>query len=189
MNTILCIFSIIPATIVLGLNSSYAQSSDDFRKYTNDIMNFTIQYPSNWQVKENSETEPDRVWFELSGRSLPIFSVDNEKIEGDIEVEHHNGDTVIQKNPSLEEFAQHEIDEKTSLQFRDFDLINQNKVTVGGNSAWKMEFAGQDNLYLFEICTIANGRVYVLTYQDYPSKVPETLPLANKMVESFQITY
>ena len=171
----------------MGISSSYAQSSDDFRKYTNDVMNFTIQYPSNWHVKENSETQSDRVWFDLSGRSLPIFSVETEKVEGDLEVEHHDdGDTITQNMPSLE-LAQHEIDEKMSLQFRDFDLINQNKVTVGGNSGWKMEFAGQDNSYLFEICTIANGRIYVLTYQDYRSKVPETLPLANKMVESFQI--
>jgi len=50
-----------------------------------------------------------------------------------------------------------------------------------------MEFAGKDSFYLFEICTIANGEIYILTYQDYPLKVPETLPLANKMVESFQL--
>ena len=139
----------IPICVVLVsilINSSYAQSSHDFRKYTNNVMNFTIQYPSNWHVKENSETETDRVWFELSGRSLPIFAVDTEKGEGDLEVGHHDGDTITEKNLSLEQLAQQEIDEKTSLEFRNFDLINQYKVTVGGNSGWKMEFAGQDNL-------------------------------------------
>jgi hypothetical protein len=74
-----------------------------------------------------------------------------------------------------------------SSEFRNFDLIRQNKVTVGGNSGWKMEFAGEDSIYLFEICTIANGKIYILTYQDYSLRVPETLPLANNMVESFQI--
>jgi hypothetical protein len=49
-----------------------------------------------------------------------------------------------------------------------------------------MEFSGKDNFYLFEICTIAKGKIYILTYQDDPLKVPETLPLANKMVESFE---
>jgi PsbP-like protein len=174
-------FSIIFTIVILGINSSYAQSSDDFRKYTNDVMNFTIQYPSNWQVKENIEFHPERVWFELSGRSLPIFAVDTEKVGP-----HLDSDTMTQKNTSLQQLVQQEIDEISS-EFRNFDLIRQNKVTVGGNIGWKMEFSGEDSFYLFEICTIANGKIYILTYQDYALKVPETLPLADKMVESFQI--
>jgi len=159
------------------INSSNAQSSDNFLTYTNNDLNFTIQHPSNWQVKETYET----VSFELAGRSLPIFAVHTEKLES-----HLDSDTMTVKNPSLQEVAEHELNEMTSSEFRNFDLIKQNKVTVGGNDGWKMEFAGEDNLYLFEICTIAHGKIYVLTYQDYSSKVPEMLPLANKMVESFQ---
>jgi len=34
---------------------------------------------------------------------------------------------------------------------------------------------------------LLDGRYYELTYLDKQLKVPETLPLANKMVESFQI--
>jgi hypothetical protein len=163
------------------INSSHAQSLDNFLDYTNDVMNFTIQHPSNWQVKENTESSPERVWFELSGRSLPIFAVDTEKVEP-----YFDSDTTTLKNTSLQQLAQQELDEMSS-EFRNFDLIRQNKVTVGGNDGWKMEFAGEDSFYLFEICTIANGEIYILTYQDYPSKVPETLPLANKMVDSFKI--
>jgi hypothetical protein len=182
------------------INSSHAQSVNNFVTYTNNDMNFTIQHPSNWQVKESTEsplkestesplkesTESPhgRVWFELSGRNLPIFAVDTEKVEP-----HFDSDTMTLKNTSLQQLVQHELDEMSSdsSEFRNFDLIRQNKVTVGGHSGWKMEFAGKDSFYLFEICTIANGEIYILTYQDYPLKVPETLPLANKMVESFQL--
>jgi hypothetical protein len=190
------------------INSSHAQSVNNFVTYTNNDMNFTIQHPSNWQVKESTEsphkestesphkestesphkesTESPhgRVWFELSDRSLPIFAVDTEKVEP-----HFDSNTMTLKNTSLQQLVQHELDEMSSdsSEFRNFDLIRQNKVTVGGNSGWKMEFAGKDSFYLFEICTIANGEIYILTYQDYPLKVPETLPLANKMVESFQL--
>ncbi len=41
--------------------------------------------------------------------------------------------------------------------------------------------------YQFHIGTIANGKFYNLEYSEDPLKVPESLPLANKMVESFQI--
>ena len=160
------------------MNSSNAQSSDKFLTWTGD--EFTIQHPSNWQVKENIESPDGRVRFELSDRSLPIFAVDTEKVEP-----HFDSDIMTLKNTSLQDLVQHELDEMS--EFRNFDLIRQNEVTVGGNSGWKMEFTGKDSFYLFEICTIANGKIYILTYQDYPLKVPETLPLANKMVESFQI--
>jgi hypothetical protein len=160
------------------MDSSNAQPLNNFLTYTNNDMNFTIQRPSNWQVKQTDET----VSFELPGRSLPIFAVSTEKVEP-----HLDSDTMTLKNISLQELAEHELDEMTSSEFRNFDLIKQNKITVGGNDGWKMEFAGEDSFYLFEICTIANGKIYILTYQDYPSRVPETLPLANKMVESFQI--
>jgi hypothetical protein len=161
------------------INSSYAQSVDSFKTYTNNDLKFSIEHPSNWQIKETDET----VLFELTGRSLPIFAVNTEKAET-----HLDSDTMTLKNISLQELAEHEIAEMTSSEFRNFDLIKQNKVTIRGNDGWKMEFAGEDSLYLFEICTIAHGKIYVLTYQDYSSKVPETLPLANEMVESFQIT-
>jgi len=164
------------------INSSHAQSVNNFVTYTNNDINFTIQHPSNWQVKENTESPDGRVSFELSDRSLPIFGVKTEKVEPRLD-----SDTMTLKNISLQQLAQQELDEMSS-EFRNFDLIRQNKVTVGGNDGWKMEFAGEDSFYLFEICTIANGKIYILTYQDYALKVPETLPLANKMVESFQIT-
>ena len=41
--------------------------------------------------------------------------------------------------------------------------------------------------YTFEIFTIGNGKFYKLEYVEDPLEVPETLPLANKMVESFQV--
>jgi len=56
--------------VSLLINSSHAQSVNKFLPYTNNDMNFTIQHPSNWQVKENSESPEGRVSFELSDRSL-----------------------------------------------------------------------------------------------------------------------
>jgi hypothetical protein len=181
---ILVILSISICTVFVSIliNSSYSQSVDNFKTYTNNDLNFTIEHPSNWQVKENTESPDGRVSFELSDRSLPIFGVKTEKVEP-----HPDTDKMTLKNISLQELVEHELNEMTSSEFRNLDLIKQNKVTVGGNDGWKMEFAGEDSFYLFEICTIANGEIYILTYQDYPSKVPETLPLANKMVDSFKI--
>jgi len=89
------------------INSSHAQSSDKFLTWTGD--EFTIQHPSNWQVKENTEPPDGRVSFELTGRSLPIFAVNTEKAES-----HLDSDTMKLNNISLQELAEHEIAEMTS---------------------------------------------------------------------------
>ena len=48
-----------------------------------------------------------------------------------------------------------------------------------------MEYIISEKEYNLEIFTIANGKFIVCHTLIIP-KVPETLPLANKMVESFQ---
>jgi hypothetical protein len=101
------------------------------------------------------------------------------------------------KNTSLQQHVQQKLNELQELNkpaitgIEDFDvnIIRQNAVTIGGNSGWKVEFKGSmqdDPFYSFTIYTIANGKIYTLTYSDDPLKVPQTLPLINKMVESFQ---
>jgi hypothetical protein len=65
-------------------------------------------------------------------------------------------------------------------------LIRQYEVTVYGNKGIKQEWTA-DDAYVYRINVIVDGRYYELTHLDKQLKVPETLPLANKMVESFQI--
>jgi hypothetical protein len=90
-NRTIISLSIVAISLTVGLilmQYGHAQPVE-FKTYTNNDINFTIQHPSNWQVKESTEsplkesTESPhgRVWFELSGRNLPIFAVDTEKVE------------------------------------------------------------------------------------------------------------
>jgi hypothetical protein len=49
-----------------------------------------------------------------------------------------------------------------------------------------MEFNPDDCSYVFKIITFANGKFYIISYED-KSKVLENAALAEKMVASFQI--
>ena len=46
---------------------------------------------------------------------------------------------------------------------------------------------GNPFMYAYQVLTIANGKIYFLEYNEQPLKVPQTLPLANKMLESFHV--
>jgi hypothetical protein len=56
------------------INSSYAQSVDNFKTYTNNNLKFSIQYPSNWQVEEKKEY-PNSVTFQIPDRDASFFMV------------------------------------------------------------------------------------------------------------------
>ena len=167
----------------------YAQS-DNFKTYTNKDLGFSIAHPSNWKVHEeepNTELYPEDLGFasfEIADRVDGFFSIDVEKVKTFLDT-----DTMTLQNTSAQQYAQEPLENypKTERALNSgYSFIRQNEFTVGGITGWKIEFNlfGQ---YWFEIFTVANGRLYDLTYHDDPLKVPETLPLVNKMVDSFQI--
>lgn len=166
------------------INSSHAQSLDNFLNYTNNDMRFTIQYPSKWKVDDNVKGFPDEVWFRSPDSQIRKFAISVEKFEPYLDT-----DTMTLKNTSLQQRAQEQLDDYRSAATHfnlPFTLIRQNEVTVGGNPGWKIEYIMSEKEYNLEIFTIANGKFYRLSYAENALKVPETLPLANKMVESFQ---
>mgnify|MGYP003575494889 CR=1 FL=1 len=74
-------------------------------------------------------------------------------------------------------------------------LIRQDRVIVGEYPGWKTEFMislcpeGQCIEYAYEsnFMTIANGKVYSFEFEEKPLKVPESLPIVNKMMDSLRI--
>jgi len=174
------------------INSSHVQSSDDFREYTNNDLRFTIDHPSEWKVEEYPKDNPTEVYFTIrennedvmNNESLPASLFDSRFT---ISVEEP-----IKNKTGISTFTKRVQVELGKFSPPEYKLIRQNPFTVGGNDGWKIEFRHTTpNLnydrHIFEILTYVNGKSYVLQYIEDPLKVPETLPLANKMVESFQI--
>jgi len=183
-----CVLSIIFAFVILAVNQTVNAQSDNLKPYSNKEMNFSIQYPLNWKVNDFSQFYPevsfripDRDYYGDDLRRFEIgFEITTVKVDSYLDT-----DTMTLKNTSLEQRVQQELNSIQS----DYEkkLIRQNEVTVGGNTAWKVEYTRQPYYYSFDIFTIDDGKFYRLSYTDEQLKVPETLPLANKMVESFQI--
>jgi len=182
------------------INSSYAQSSDKFltyadddQRFIDDDQKFTIQYPENWVLRDegypNNGGQPNtEVLFDISGTSKEdeIFTLGPRWLMVNVEQvgSYLDTDTMTSKNHTLPGYCQalvYVINSDPSD-----TLIRQNQVTVGGNPGCRVEWKDGD-FYNFEVYTILDGKLFKLIYTDYQLTVPETLPLANKMVESFQI--
>lgn len=181
MNKIRIYGIIVPVCLVFAgllINLSYAQSADNFLNYTNNDMNFTIQHPSNWLVVEDEKSPDERVWFKVSDRIMPIFVVQIHKFEP-----YNDTDMMSLKN-TIQQYVQQRQDLLSSLDI-DYNPVRQNNVTVGGNFGLKVEFT-VGNFFTSDIFTIANRKLFELSYHDDPKSVPQNVKLADKMVDSFQ---
>lgn len=175
---------------------SHGQPSVDFKTYTNNDLKFSIEHPSNWKPEESHHEDHDSVYFQIRKNpedkteisdifpsiTSSYFRVQVQKLKP-----HLDTDTMTLQNMSIEEIAKNFID---FMPDNSQTLIRQDYVTVGGNDGLKVEYMDTSSTlerYAFQIFTNANGNSYTLRYQDKPLKVPATLPLVNKMVESFQV--
>jgi hypothetical protein len=57
---------------------------------------------------------------------------------------------------------------------------------VDGKPGWKIEYI-LGNYYHLRVFTFVNDKVYSFWHRDYTLDAPKTFPIANKMVESFQV--
>lgn len=197
MKISFCVLSILFATIILGISQIANAQSDNFETFTSKEMKFSIHHPSSWEVDDQYEKpDDDLIPPHISFRQPDDrggFTVGIEKNEPYLDT-----DTMTLKNTSIYLHAQQDIDFWFGSDR--FELIRQNRVTVGvdGNPGYKIEYTlsckdckpsdplfGDPDSYTFKIFTTVNGKFYTLEYSDDQLKVPETLPLANKMVESF----
>ena len=192
MKTNFCVLSIIFTIIIFALNQTSSAQSDTFEKYANKDFNFTIQHPSEWKADDRDdgvyfeirENPDDKLEFgDLSIPRSSYFDILVGKLEPQLDY-----NTMTLQNPTLEQIVQGRLDSEV-LDWNSETLIRKNQVTVGGNDGVKIELTSNQNdkdYYDLDIFTIADGKLYTLRYHEKPLKVPETLPLVNKMVDSLQ---
>lgn len=165
--------------VSLVINSSDAQPSNNFLTYSNNDLKFTIQHPSNWIVVEDEKSPHQTVWFKISSRTTPIFVVQIHQVEA------YNDTDMISLNNTILQYVQQRLGLLSSLDI-DYNPVKQNYVTIGGNFGLQVEFTIGD-FFNSDIFTIANGKLYELSYHDDPQSVPQNVKLADKMVESFRV--
>lgn len=121
------------------INSYHAQSSDEFKTYTNNDLKISIEHPSNCKPEESHHEDSDSVYFQIRKNpedktefsdifpsiTRSYFQVKIEKLKP-----HLDTDTMTLQNRSIEEHAQRLID---FMPENSQTLIRQNYVTVGGN--------------------------------------------------------
>ena len=174
--------------MISTLQVTLAQS---IKTYTNE--HFTIRYPSNWEISPKNSS------FPYYGTSTvisfrPISNCENltdhpslsvtltEKVldRKDMKVkpktlEQIANDTIIfYKNPG-------------PLGDAHFKLLKNTALTVGGQPGRQIQYLTQSlGLFDMEIYVIKDGKLYTISISAPELRIPEMLPVAKNITQSFQ---
>ncbi len=118
--------------------------------------------------------------FKTGDATMPIFIISVDNV-----TQYLDTDTLTLKNTTIQQSAQQMLDALSSIEIY-YKLIRQNDIKIAGNEGLKTEYL-IGNFYGYDVYTIINGKLYTFTYKDEPGNVPETVQLANKVVESFKV--
>lgn len=148
-------------------------TKSNFSTYTNSTYGIMIQYPSDWNIEQTSNSSiivrfhsPLNSVITIKISSLPSYSTLAKEATGAINL--------------------------LSKAFTSFSPVDSgSSTTLAGNPAERLVFAaraGQAEIKELQVFTIKGGTEYILSYGSTKEVFPKDLPVAQKMIDSFQIT-
>ncbi|MGH9980814.1 MAG: PsbP-related protein [Nitrososphaeraceae archaeon] len=190
-------FSIIMITMmfylinIANLNTTAAfaiDDSDSLLPYNNSKLNFSIKYPSTWELIEK------RVHPELENTSSTIeikspFEGSQDLLQEEFLISINK----LQENITFNDYVDNALNEFKN-EYKDFQLISNNLTKIDNHNGIKLSYsyiAGEDPLRIKLIMNhniISDGNlVYVLSFGTTPDKYYEYSSLIQKMINSFNI--
>jgi len=163
---------------VTATTTATATTSNNFLQYENSTYGIKIQYPDNWQTKPANGILGEIVFFLPQG-----VNQTRDQVELDISV-------IPSRNMPLDPLAQRLFEiYKTILP--SLEIIESTQITFHGNPAL-MVLVNSTNpisgiVKSINIFTIKYGNLYLISYSAKPEIYSAYLPIANKMIDSFQI--
>jgi hypothetical protein len=153
-------------------------TSSNLLTYNNSTYGIKIQYPENWQEKPANGFLGTVVLFSPQG-----VNQTQDQVELDISV-------IPSRNMSLDVLVQKELENYKSL-LSNFKIIESSPITFHGNPAL-MILSNSTNpisgvVKSINISTIKYGNLYIISYGAKPEIYSAYLPIAEKMINSFEI--
>lgn len=194
--TVIFFFSIIITSILfclinitdLDIRALAIDDSDSFLTYNNSQLNFSIQYPSTWDVIDNKfQPELENISSTIEIKSPFEGSQDLLQEEFLISINK------LQEKITFDDYVDNALNEFKN-EYRDFQLISNNSTMIDNHNGRKLSYsyiAGVDPVSIKLIMNhtiISDGnKVYVLSFGTPPEKYYEYLSIINKMINSFKI--
>ena len=181
------IFSLIELTDS-NVKTFAIDDSDSFSNYTNSKFNFSIQYPSAWNLTEN------KMHPELANTSSTIeirspFEGPKDLLQEKFLISINK----LEENLTFNAYVDNALNE-FKKEYKDFKLISNNSTMIDNHNGRKLSYSYIAGIEPLSIKLIMNhniisdgNKVYVLTFGTPPDKYYEYLSIVQKIVNSFKI--
>ena len=161
---------------------------DSFQIYNNSKLNFSIQYPSNWEITER-KFNPELENFSSTVEIKSPFEDPQDLVQEQLVISLN----ILHENTTFDEYIDNALNQFKN-EYRDFQLISNNSTIIDNHNARKLSYsylAGEDPLSINLIMNhniISDGnKVYVLSFGTPPDKYYNYLNIIQTMINSFKI--
>ena len=176
------------------------EQSNSLTPYINPIHGIKVQYPSNWKLVERGDNDYHKLNIiaeflqpNQTDYYNPNISASHNSLR--ISVENYSAFTDTPDNNNtgnqLQNIGNHRLG-AIGISCPGFDLKSYiRNATLAGSPAYEINFDYSyldNNKKAIEIWTVKDNKVYIIDYVAYERIYDITVPVVQKMIESFEIT-
>jgi serine/threonine-protein kinase len=154
-----------------GQQTTIAQTNNKFVTYDNPTFGIRIQYPSDWGRLDLS--------FLQDSADIDFYPLNDTSLAKNLKVQVKN---LPFHNMTLEEYTNSQIN------LLEENLLESSSATLAGIPGYKIVFTNIEGLKTMQVWTIKDDKAYIITYVAQEEDYEKELQVAQKIIDSFEIT-
>src|SRR5215217_1383564 len=154
-----------------GQQTTIAQTNSKFVTYDNPTFGVRIQYPSDWGRLDLS--------FLQDSADIDFYPLADTSLAKNLKIQVKN---LPFHNMTLEEYTNSQINPLEEK------LLKSNTTTLAGIPGYEIVFTSVQGLKTTQVWTIKDDKAYIITYVAKEEDYENDLQVAEKMIDSFEIT-
>ena len=154
-----------------GQQTTIAQTNSKFVTYDNPTFGVRIQYPSDWGRLDLS--------FLQDSADIDFYPLADTSLAKNVKIQVIN---LPSRNMTLEEYTNSQINPLEEK------LLKSNTTTLAGIPGYEIVFTSVQGLKTMQVWTIKDDKAYIITYVAKEEDYENDLQIAQKMIDSFEIT-
>jgi hypothetical protein len=180
------------STNISRQQEALAQTNDNstFKLYENPTFGIRMQYPSDWEKVEPGQISYESSFNIIVGFVSPKESVSDTSPPAALSIGIHNlSSSSSYQNTTLDQYTDAHIN---AIRREQESLVESATTTLSAGSnnntlAHKVVYVNSQGQEQMQVWTIKENKAYHITYAADVARYPDYLPLAQKIIDSFEI--
>jgi serine/threonine-protein kinase len=169
--SLLIIITSLLSLSLTGQQTTIAQTNSKFVTYDNPTFGVRIQYPSDWGRLDLS--------FLQDSADIDFYPLADTSLAKNLKIQVKN---LPFHNMTLEEYTNSQINPLEEK------LLESNTTTLADIPGYEIVFTSVQGLKTMQVWTIKDDKAYIITYVAKEEDYENDLQVAEKMIDSFEIT-